>query len=70
MKARKDAEQEAASAQTTLDGHLRPIDPPAPILKYSDVLFKEAAEDWMISTNQVRCLSFFVYRPASQHRLP
>ncbi|KAJ2911647.1 hypothetical protein MD484_g8767, partial [Candolleomyces efflorescens] len=52
VKARKDAEQEATAAQTTLDGHLRPIDPPAPILKYSDALFKEAAEDWMISTNQ------------------
>ncbi|RXW15922.1 hypothetical protein EST38_g9925 [Candolleomyces aberdarensis] len=52
VKAHKDAQQEAAAAQTTLNGHLQPIDHLTPVLKYSDALFQEAAEDWMILTNQ------------------
>ncbi|KAJ3519324.1 hypothetical protein NMY22_g13261 [Coprinellus aureogranulatus] len=38
--------------QSTLDGHVQPIAQSEPVIKYSDALFQEAAEEWMISTNQ------------------
>ncbi|KAJ3527051.1 hypothetical protein NMY22_g9922 [Coprinellus aureogranulatus] len=49
-KARKRAAEEAK--QTTLDDHVQHIEPNAPTLKYSDTLFREAAEEWLIETNQ------------------
>jgi len=36
--------------QTSIDGHLRPI------IRYTDSLFREAAIEWLISTDQVSCL--------------
>ncbi|KAJ3505119.1 hypothetical protein NMY22_g17694 [Coprinellus aureogranulatus] len=51
IKARK-AAAEAAATQGTLDGHVQVLDDDTKFIKYSDALFQEAAEEWMISTNQ------------------
>ena len=37
--------------QTTLDPHLQPV------VKYSDTLFRNAAIEWLIATDQVMCQS-------------
>lgn len=53
------AEAEAAATslvQATLDGHIQPIAPSETVVKYSDARFREAAENWLIATNQVRSL--------------
>ncbi|KAF6748785.1 hypothetical protein DFP72DRAFT_819814 [Ephemerocybe angulata] len=53
VRARKEAAlSEAASTQQTLDGHVVPTQPAPNIIKYSDALFQEAAEEWLISTHQ------------------
>ncbi|TEB18980.1 hypothetical protein FA13DRAFT_1603760, partial [Coprinellus micaceus] len=49
VKARK---EKAASNQTTLDGHAVPIEPAPPSVKYSDALFRQVVEEWLIATNQ------------------
>jgi hypothetical protein len=38
--------------QATIDGHLRPIIRKEVIIPYTDSLFREAAIEWLISTNQ------------------
>ncbi|KAF6744250.1 hypothetical protein DFP72DRAFT_826137, partial [Ephemerocybe angulata] len=53
--ARRDALAAAAastSTQQTLDGHVHPIDPAPRVIKYSDALFQQVAEEWLIATNQ------------------
>ncbi|KAF6750106.1 hypothetical protein DFP72DRAFT_767119, partial [Ephemerocybe angulata] len=53
VRARKDAASNAAAnAQQTLNGHLVPIQPAPNVVKYSDALFQQAAEEWLIMTNQ------------------
>ncbi len=48
-------ETEAAGAtQSTLDGHLREKPAvPERVVKYTDALFREAAIEWLVSTDQV-----------------
>jgi hypothetical protein len=39
--------------QGTLDDHVRELAPTERVVPYSDKLFREAAVEWLISTNQV-----------------
>lgn len=42
-------------AQSTLTSHLREKPPPPPpVVKYTDTLFRNAAVEWLIATDQVR----------------
>ena len=51
-KAAADAEQAKAKLhQQTLDPHLR--EKPERVVPYSDALFREAAVEWLIATDQV-----------------
>lgn len=52
IRARATAAEAEADIQGTLDGHVKPIPPKPTIIKYSDAIFQEAAEDWLIITNQ------------------
>lgn len=65
MKKRKDeAAAAAALDQTTLDSHLRDIPSKEHVLPYTDALFREAAIEWLISTDQVFfMLHMFLYLP-------
>jgi hypothetical protein len=40
--------------QSSLDGHLRKIPQQERVIPYSDKLFREAAIEWLIATDQVR----------------
>ncbi|KAH8827386.1 hypothetical protein DL96DRAFT_1464853, partial [Flagelloscypha sp. PMI_526] len=53
IKARKQAETDSArqTTQSSLDAHVKPIPKPV-ILPYSDDLFKLAATEWLIETQQ------------------
>ncbi|KAF6741045.1 hypothetical protein DFP72DRAFT_835444, partial [Ephemerocybe angulata] len=51
VRARREA-AEATQQQQTLDAHLQSIPQAPPVLKYSDALFQEVAEEWLIMTNQ------------------
>ncbi|KAJ7023587.1 hypothetical protein C8F04DRAFT_956605, partial [Mycena alexandri] len=50
--AKKAAEADADKTQTTLDSSLREIPVKEKIIPYSDALFREAAIEWLVSTNQ------------------
>lgn len=52
-KSRKEAAN-STKVQSTLDAHVEVVDPET-IVRYSDAIFQEAAEDWLISTDQVSC---------------
>jgi len=55
VKARKLAEAAAsAQHQTSVEDHFPTQPPPERVIPYSDTLFKEAAEDWLAATDQVR----------------
>ncbi|KAJ8590175.1 hypothetical protein M405DRAFT_688963, partial [Rhizopogon salebrosus TDB-379] len=49
-KRRSDAVQKASASQTGLGDHLR--ERPPNVLPYTDQLFREAATEWLISTDQ------------------
>ncbi|KAF6747684.1 hypothetical protein DFP72DRAFT_821472, partial [Ephemerocybe angulata] len=51
VRARREAIH-AAATQQTLDGHVQPLPPSTRVIKYSDALFQEVAEEWLIATNQ------------------
>jgi hypothetical protein len=53
IKARKTAAAAANMRQGTLDEHVREIEPGEHVLPYTDKLFREAAVEWLITTNQV-----------------
>ncbi|KAI0713035.1 hypothetical protein C8T65DRAFT_574198, partial [Cerioporus squamosus] len=42
----------AGTAQSTLDAHLREMPAPERVVKYTDALFREAAIEWLVSTDQ------------------
>ena len=50
--AKKAAEDAHKTTQDTLDGHLRDL-PPERVIPYSDKVFREAAVEWLIVTDQV-----------------
>jgi hypothetical protein len=53
-KRRSDVIQKASASQTGLDVHLRKRPPRTErVLLYTDQLFREAATEWLISTDQV-----------------
>ena len=59
MASRKEAEDAAKDgAQTTLDPHLQERPPKETFVAYSDALFREAAIEWLVSTDQVRDFLF------------
>jgi hypothetical protein len=43
----------AADSQARLDAHLREPQPKEQIIPYSDAIFREAAIEWLIETDQV-----------------
>lgn len=48
-------QNEKRLAQSTLTSHLREKPPPPPpVVKYTDTLFRNAAVEWLIATDQVR----------------
>ncbi|KAG2034729.1 hypothetical protein BDR03DRAFT_869521, partial [Suillus americanus] len=52
-KRQSDAIQKAGASQTGLDNHLHDLPPKAEhVLPYTDQLFREAATEWLISTDQ------------------
>lgn len=51
--ARKTATAVANTTQGTLDDHVKEIELGEQVVPYSDKLFREAAVEWLISTNQV-----------------
>lgn len=59
-KCRKAAAEKAASAklQTQLEDHVKPGAPR--IVPYSDKSFRDAAIDWLVATDQVRKVFFFL----------
>jgi len=64
-KARRQEALERALEQTQVDDHfhvVKPEDKPEP---YSDDVFKEAALQWLIETDQV-CLMFLIAVPSSR----
>jgi hypothetical protein len=52
VKAQKDAKR-AAEQQSTLDPHLEERPVKEHVIPYSDNLFREAAIEWLVSTDQV-----------------
>ena len=50
---RKTEAEKMANAQTTLDAHVQKVPPKEHIIPYSDELFKSAAIEWLIATDQV-----------------
>lgn len=48
----------AADSQARLDTHLREPQPKERIIPYSDAIFREAAIEWLIETDQVCCFFF------------
>jgi hypothetical protein len=46
-------EEAAADNQTNIDGHLKQRELREKVVQYSDVLFREAALEWLIETDQV-----------------
>jgi hypothetical protein len=60
--ARKLDETAAASKQGRVDQHFETIKPEDKPVPYSDAIFREAAIQWLIQTDQVYELSvFFIY---------
>jgi hypothetical protein len=57
VKQRAEATKEESAPQGRLDGHLRPIDVKERVLPYTDKLFREAAYEWLIATDQVSVVS-------------
>lgn len=53
-KRRSNTIHKAGTSQTGLDKHLRERPKTEHVLPYSDQLFREAATEWLISTDQVR----------------
>jgi hypothetical protein len=58
VKARNDAEKEEATRlkQGSLDPHLAKLGEKERVLPYTDALFRQAAIDWLVATDQV-CVS-------------
>jgi hypothetical protein len=54
IKARRTAAAIANVQQTRLDDHLHEIPPKKVVVPYTDILFRDAAIEWLISTSQVR----------------
>ncbi|KIJ12264.1 hypothetical protein PAXINDRAFT_54346, partial [Paxillus involutus ATCC 200175] len=52
VKARNAATAVANAKQSSLNDHVRVIEPGEHVLLYTDKLFREAAIEWLISTNQ------------------
>jgi hypothetical protein len=44
---------EATLKQGRLDGHLQEVPPKERIIPYTDALFREAAIEWLVATDQV-----------------
>lgn len=67
-KTRHEAEKSAmcssASTQMTLDSHVQPVQHTISI-KYTNEVFEEAAEDWLIATDQV-CSIAILYATCAQ----
>jgi len=59
VKARNEAEKEEAAhlKQGSLDPHLADLGPKEHVLPYTDSLFRQAAIDWLIATDQVFLLT-------------
>jgi len=54
VRARKEANQAANhERQQTLDGHITHEPPTEKVVPYTDALFRDAAIQWLIETNQV-----------------
>lgn len=53
-KRRSNTIHKAGTSQTGLDEHLRERPKTEHVMPYSDQLFREAATEWLISTDQVR----------------
>jgi len=49
----------AKQKQTLLDGHLKEIPKSEPAKPYSDSVFREAAIEWLIATDQVKNSHFY-----------
>lgn len=49
------------ATQSTLTLHLREKPPPPSVVKYTDALFRDAAIEWLIATDQVRKFSCVVF---------
>ncbi|KAI0373339.1 hypothetical protein BV20DRAFT_937980, partial [Pilatotrama ljubarskyi] len=45
-------EERRKNEQSTLDFHVKPKAPRPPVVKYSDELFRQAAIEWLIATDQ------------------
>ncbi|KAG1848409.1 hypothetical protein C8R48DRAFT_614931, partial [Suillus tomentosus] len=52
VKERKNAAAVMSAQQGSLDPHLHEVQPGKHVLPYSDKLFREAAIEWLASTNQ------------------
>ncbi|KAG2746661.1 hypothetical protein P692DRAFT_20738482, partial [Suillus brevipes Sb2] len=52
VKEQKNAAAVANARQDSLDPHLHEVQPREHVLPYSDKLFREAAIEWLASTNQ------------------
>ncbi|THU92943.1 hypothetical protein K435DRAFT_586643, partial [Dendrothele bispora CBS 962.96] len=55
VKARKAQAVANAERQTTVNEHFPIKGPSERVIPYSDQLFKEASEDWLVSTDQPIC---------------
>jgi hypothetical protein len=51
---------EATLKQSRLDGHLQEVPRKERIVPYTDALFREAAIEWLVATDQV-IISYVVY---------
>ena len=49
------------SRQNTLDGHLCEAPPVERVIPYSDALFRDAALEWLVTTDQVLSGLYHVY---------
>ena len=58
--ARHKAVAEKLLKQTSVNEHFKPAAPVEKPQPYSDELFKEAAIEWLIETNQVCCLNLLL----------
>jgi hypothetical protein len=52
--AKRRREQAVADQQPSISGHLKPRAPNEHVVPYTDELFREAAIEWLIETDQVR----------------
>lgn len=51
-KLRKEALAQIAKEQQTLDGHLKDMSKQERVVKYSALVFRRAAVEWLIATDQ------------------